>query len=232
MTQVRAVKEHATSRMPEILDDVGDCVDAVLRRVGSRVVLALPLGIGKPNPLVNEFYRRACANHALELTIITALSLLKPRGALGARSAPARAAGRRASSAATSSRTTPSTCRPAACRRTCASSSSILTPGAFLGCEPRAAPLPERQLHARGARGAGTRRQRHRAPGGAAHSREGTLQLSLGSNPDVTAGPAAAGRGARRGGRDIVMVGETHAQMPFMTGPSAGRSAAVRLPGR
>ena len=45
--------------MVEILDDVGQCVDAVLRRVGPRVVLALPLGIGKPNPLANEFYRRA-----------------------------------------------------------------------------------------------------------------------------------------------------------------------------
>ena len=37
--------------MPEIFADVGHCVDAVLRRVGSRVVLALPLGIGKPNPV-------------------------------------------------------------------------------------------------------------------------------------------------------------------------------------
>ena len=38
------------SCMPEILDDVGNCVDAVLRRIGPRIVLALPLGIGKPNP--------------------------------------------------------------------------------------------------------------------------------------------------------------------------------------
>ena len=64
--------------MPETFADVGHCVDAVLRRVGSRVVLALPLGIGKPNPLVNEFYRRARRDPGLELTILTALSLLKP----------------------------------------------------------------------------------------------------------------------------------------------------------
>jgi hypothetical protein len=64
--------------MPEILDDVGNCVDAVLRRIGPRIVLALPLGIGKPNPLVNEFYRRAARDRTLDLTIITALSLLKP----------------------------------------------------------------------------------------------------------------------------------------------------------
>ncbi|MBV8405405.1 MAG: hypothetical protein JO203_14545, partial [Gammaproteobacteria bacterium] len=64
--------------MPETFTDVGQCVDAVLRRVGTHVVLALPLGIGKPNPLANEFYRRARRDPSLELTILTALSLLKP----------------------------------------------------------------------------------------------------------------------------------------------------------
>ncbi|HEV7715493.1 MAG TPA: hypothetical protein VGO53_07845, partial [Steroidobacteraceae bacterium] len=64
--------------MTAILDDVGECVDAVLRRVGSRIVLALPLGIGKPNPIANEFYRRAARDPSLNLTIITALSLRKP----------------------------------------------------------------------------------------------------------------------------------------------------------
>ena len=64
--------------MPETFADVGHCVDAVLSRVGPRVVLALPLGIGKPNPLANEFYRRARRDAGLDLTILTALSLLKP----------------------------------------------------------------------------------------------------------------------------------------------------------
>jgi len=64
--------------MTVILNDVGECVDAVLRRVGSKVVLALPLGIGKPNPLANEFYRRAARDASIDLTIITALSLRKP----------------------------------------------------------------------------------------------------------------------------------------------------------
>ena len=49
------------SCMPETFDDVGHCVDALLRRLGSRIVLAMPLGIGKPNPLANEVYRRARA---------------------------------------------------------------------------------------------------------------------------------------------------------------------------
>src|SRR5690242_297015 len=64
--------------MPILTNDVGECVDAVLRRVGSRVVLALPLGIGKPNPIVNEIYRRAARDPSIDLTIITALSLRKP----------------------------------------------------------------------------------------------------------------------------------------------------------
>ena len=61
-----------------LLDDVGDCVDAILQRVGARVVLALPLGIGKPNHLANEFVRRAMANPSIDLTIVTALSLATP----------------------------------------------------------------------------------------------------------------------------------------------------------
>ena len=68
--------------MPEILTDVGECVDAVLRRVGPRIVLALPLGIGKPTPLVNEFFRRALRDPSINLTILTALSLLKPVAAM------------------------------------------------------------------------------------------------------------------------------------------------------
>src|SRR5207244_10906059 len=56
----------------------GRAVDAVRQRVGRRVVLAMPLGIGKPNPLANEFYRRARLDPAIDLTIVTALSLMKP----------------------------------------------------------------------------------------------------------------------------------------------------------
>src|SRR5688572_29846443 len=64
--------------MTEILDDVSECVDKILRRVGPRIVLALPLGIGKPNPIANELYRRAARDPSIQLTILTALSLRKP----------------------------------------------------------------------------------------------------------------------------------------------------------
>jgi acyl-CoA hydrolase len=61
--------------------DVEAAVDEILRRVGRQVIAGLPLGLGKPVPLVNALYRRAVADPALKLRILTALSLEKPRGA-------------------------------------------------------------------------------------------------------------------------------------------------------
>ena len=59
--------------------DLDDCVEALLSRVGWRVVLGLPVGIGKPNPLVNTLVQRAIAEPRIRLTIVTALSLRAPR---------------------------------------------------------------------------------------------------------------------------------------------------------
>jgi acyl-CoA hydrolase len=60
-------------------DDLDACVEATLTRIGKRIVLGLPVGIGKPNTLVNAFVRRACADSSIQLTIFTALSLRAPR---------------------------------------------------------------------------------------------------------------------------------------------------------
>ncbi len=62
------------------LDEVGECVEATFRRLGKRIVIAAPLAIGKPNLLLNEFYRRAARDPSLSLTILTALSLNRPVG--------------------------------------------------------------------------------------------------------------------------------------------------------
>jgi acyl-CoA hydrolase len=56
-----------------------ECVEATLSRVGKHVVLGLPVAIGKPNGLVNAFVARALADPSIRLTIVTALSLRKPR---------------------------------------------------------------------------------------------------------------------------------------------------------
>jgi acyl-CoA hydrolase len=54
-------------------------VDEIVERVGRRLIVGLPLGLGKPNRLVNAIYRRACAEPAIDLEFVTALSLDPPR---------------------------------------------------------------------------------------------------------------------------------------------------------
>ncbi|MCV2348246.1 acetyl-CoA hydrolase/transferase C-terminal domain-containing protein [Paucibacter sp. Y2R2-4] len=65
---------------PRVLDSVERTVDQILQTVQGDIVMAIPLGIGKPNPLVNSLYRRIEANPSRRLKIFTALSLEKPKG--------------------------------------------------------------------------------------------------------------------------------------------------------
>jgi len=67
-------------RSPRVFADVAACVDETLARVGRRVVLCAPIGAGKPVALINEFWRRAQADPAIDLTILTGLTLARPRG--------------------------------------------------------------------------------------------------------------------------------------------------------
>lgn len=64
---------------PELFRDVESCVDATIQHVGRRIRLGTPLGLGKANHLVNEFFRRAQEDPRLELHIFTALTLGRPR---------------------------------------------------------------------------------------------------------------------------------------------------------
>ena len=59
-------------------DNAEDCVTAILAKVGPRIVVGSPLGIGKPNPLLNALYRRAASDPSIHLRIMTALSLERP----------------------------------------------------------------------------------------------------------------------------------------------------------
>jgi len=202
--------------MPEILDDVGHCVDAVLRRVGPRIVLALPLGIGKPNPLVNEFYRRALRDSTIDLTILTALSLLKPvaHSALEARlltPLAARVFGTYVEpeyARAMQSDTLPPNIRIV---------EFFLAPGAFLNSRhAQRHYLSANYTHV--ARDCLARGVNVMAQLVARRMVNGELQLSFGSNADVSVDLLPLLEDARATGRDIVMVAQTHAQMPFMTG--------------
>jgi hypothetical protein len=67
-------------RAPRVFAGVADCVEQTLSRVGPRIVLCTPIGAGKPIALLNEFYRRAAADPSIDLSILTGLTLARPRG--------------------------------------------------------------------------------------------------------------------------------------------------------
>jgi len=55
-----------------------ECVEAIIAKVGPRLVVGAPLGIGKPNYLLNALYKRVAADPKLSMRLVTALSLERP----------------------------------------------------------------------------------------------------------------------------------------------------------
>jgi acyl-CoA hydrolase len=205
--------------MPRIFDDVGECVESTLERVGPHIVLALPLGIGKPNPLANEFYRRARRDPALTLKIFTALSLRAPQwqGELDRRLLQplvARLFGG---------------CVPLdyvtdlhgeGVPDNVQIVEFFLDPGALLN-------VPHSQRHyvcsnyTHVARDVAAHGVNVIAQLVAKRNIEGRAEYSFGSNPDVTVDLLERLAPQRQQGRDVVVIGETNRQMPFMLGPAA-----------
>ena len=66
------------SGKPALYDSAEKIADDIVREVGKKIVLALPLGLGKGNNIANALYRRAAADPTISLTIFTALTLEKP----------------------------------------------------------------------------------------------------------------------------------------------------------
>lgn len=62
------------------LSRIDASIEALIERVGRKIVVAMPIGIGKPNVWVNALYQRVKNDPSLELQIITALSLDRPQG--------------------------------------------------------------------------------------------------------------------------------------------------------
>lgn len=67
------------SSTQQTFTDAQAIADAIISRVGKRIVLALPLGLGKPNHLTNALVARAVADPSISLHIFTALTLEVPR---------------------------------------------------------------------------------------------------------------------------------------------------------
>ena len=67
------------ARSSQTFDDAAALAEAIVSRVGRKIVLALPLGLGKPNHIVNALVRRAINDPSISLQIFTALTLEVPR---------------------------------------------------------------------------------------------------------------------------------------------------------
>jgi len=202
--------------VPILVDDAGECVDAVLRRVGPRVVLALPLGIGKPNPLANEFYRRAARDPGIDLTIITALSLRKPTARTDLEKRLVGPIVERVFGNYVELEYVHAMRRgdvPPNIRIV----EFFLEPGAWLHSDhAQQHYLSSNYTHVmRDVLARGVNVIAHLV---AKRTVEGRAELSFGSNADVTADLLPLVDAARAQGKDCVVIGQVHRQMPFMTG--------------
>lgn len=65
--------------MTRTYEDPTRCAEAIIDQVGRDLVLAIPVGIGKPNLLVNALYALAEADRRLSLRILTGLTLVRPK---------------------------------------------------------------------------------------------------------------------------------------------------------
>jgi acyl-CoA hydrolase len=59
--------------------EIDHCVDQLIAKIGKDIRVAMPLGLGKPVALIDALYLRVSNDPALSLTILTALSLERPR---------------------------------------------------------------------------------------------------------------------------------------------------------
>jgi acyl-CoA hydrolase len=64
--------------MPQRFESSERLADAIIAKVGRRIVLALPLGLGKANHIANALFARAMEDRSIDLHIFTALSLERP----------------------------------------------------------------------------------------------------------------------------------------------------------
>ena len=68
-------KQHMT----KLFSDPEAVAEEIIRDVGTRLVVGLPLGLGKANHVANALYARAVADRSIDLTFFSALTLEKPR---------------------------------------------------------------------------------------------------------------------------------------------------------
>src|ERR1700743_811419 len=67
--------------MPKLFSDPEKIAEDIIRDVGTNLVVGLPLGLGKANHIINALYARAADERAINLAILFALTLEKPKPA-------------------------------------------------------------------------------------------------------------------------------------------------------
>lgn len=67
------------NRTPKFIASIEDAAAEIAAHARGDLRIAAPLGIGKPNVLLNALYARAVADPSLRLTLYTALSLARPQ---------------------------------------------------------------------------------------------------------------------------------------------------------
>jgi hypothetical protein len=65
--------------MPKMFSDADAIADEIISDVGRKLVVGLPLGLGKANHIINALYARAVADRSIDLTFFSALTLEKPK---------------------------------------------------------------------------------------------------------------------------------------------------------
>lgn len=69
--------------LPKVVHHASEAVNFVQQRLGKHWVVGAPLGLGKPNHLINDLYRAAKDDPAIQLELFTALSLNPPKTTTG-----------------------------------------------------------------------------------------------------------------------------------------------------
>lgn len=213
--------------MSRTFSTADQCADAVIAAVGRDITLAVPIGIGKPNLLVNALYRRAAADRTIRLRIFTGLTLVRPRyktdlerrfvDPLLNRLFP----------------TWPELDYAAAQRKgTLPANIEIheffLQAGVWLGnssVQQSYASINYSHVAAHLQRIGTNVLAQLVAPPRAGASAEGDERLSLGSNTDVTLDMTTYVEERRKAGLPVVVVGEINSNLPYMTGEAEIRRA-------
>jgi hypothetical protein len=65
--------------MVKIFDNAENAVDALIQKVGKKLVIVMPVALGKPNHYINTIFDRAEKDSSLDVTFISALVPEKPK---------------------------------------------------------------------------------------------------------------------------------------------------------